>query len=108
VNRFFEHTLAGINVGLGLEHRYENYKIVAGEEASYADYGKVIRVGTDGAGNPILIPNTQGNVQTRFAANGSAYASGAQAFGGFRPDNAINESRSSIAAYGRSEERRVG
>jgi len=100
VNRFFEQTLAGINVAFGLEHRYENYKIVAGEEASYADYGKAIRVGTDGAGNPILIPNFQGNVQTRFAANGSAYASGAQAFGGFRPDNAINESRSSIAAYG--------
>ncbi|WP_149913612.1 TonB-dependent receptor [Sphingobacterium cavernae] len=100
VNRFFEQTLAGINVAFGLEHRYENYKILAGEEASYADYGKAIRVGTDGAGNPILIPNFQGNVQTRFAANGSAYASGAQAFGGFRPDNAINESRSSIAAYG--------
>lgn len=100
VNRFFEQTLAGINVAFGLEHRYENYKILAGEEASYADYGKAIRVGTDGAGNPILIPNFQGNVQTRFAANGSAYASGAQAFGGFRPDNTINESRSSIAAYG--------
>lgn len=100
VNRFFDQTLTGINVAFGLEHRYENYKIVAGEEASYADYGKAIRVGTDGAGNPILIPNFQGNVQTRFAANGSAYASGAQAFGGFRPDNAINESRSSIAAYG--------
>lgn len=100
VNRFFEQTLAGINAAFGLEHRYENYKILAGEEASYADYGKAIRVGTDGAGNPILIPNFQGNVQTRFAANGSAYASGAQAFGGFRPDNTINESRSSIAAYG--------
>lgn len=100
VNRFFEQTLAGINVAFGLEHRYENYKILAGEEASYADYGKAIRVGTDGAANPILIPNFQGNVQTRFAANVSAYASGAQAFGGFRPDNAIKESRSSIAAYG--------
>lgn len=100
VNRFFDETLAGINVAFGLEHRYENYKIVAGEEASYADYGKAIRVGTDGSGNPILIPNLQGNVQTRFAANGSPYASGAQAFGGFRPDNAINETRSSIGAYG--------
>ena len=100
VNRFFENSLAGINIAFGLEHRYENYKIIAGEESSYADYGKALRVGTDANGNPILIPNLQGNVQTRFAANGSAYASGAQAFGGFRPDNAINESRSSIAAYG--------
>ncbi|MBD1428204.1 TonB-dependent receptor [Sphingobacterium litopenaei] len=100
INRFFENSLAGINVAFGLEHRYENYKIVAGEEASYADYGKALRVGTDANGNAILIPNINGNVQTRFAANGSPYASGAQAFGGFRPDNAVNESRSSVAAYG--------
>jgi iron complex outermembrane receptor protein len=100
INRFFENSLAGINVAFGLEHRYENYKIVAGEEASYADYGKALRVGTDANGNAILIPNINGNVQTRFAANGSPYASGAQAFGGFRPDNTVNESRSSVAAYG--------
>ncbi|MBE8713101.1 TonB-dependent receptor [Sphingobacterium hungaricum] len=99
INRFFDQSLAGINVAFGLEHRYENYKIVAGEEASYADYGKAIQVGVDGNGDPILIPNLQGNLQTLFAANGSPYASGAQAFGGFRPDNEVNESRSSVAAY---------
>lgn len=100
INRFFDQTLAGINLAFGLEHRYENYKIIAGEEASYADYGKAVKVGTDATGNPILVPNFQGNIQTRFAQNGRAYVSGAQAFGGFRPDNAINESRTSVGAYG--------
>lgn len=100
VNRFFAESLAGINVAFGLEHRYENYKIVPGEEASYADYGKAIKVGEDGNGKPILIPNIQGNIQTLFAPNGLTYASGAQGFGGIRPDNAVNESRSSVAAYG--------
>ena len=100
INRFFENSLAGINLAFGLEHRYENYKILAGEESSYADFGKAIKVGVDANGNDILIPNINGNIQTRFAQNGAAYASGAQAFGGFRPDNAINESRSSLAAYG--------
>lgn len=97
--KFFEQPLAGINVAFGFEHRYENYQIVAGEESSYADYGKAIKIGTDANGNPILIPNIQGNVQTRFAQNGKPYASGAQAFPGFRPDNEVNETRSSVGAY---------
>jgi iron complex outermembrane receptor protein len=97
-SRYFKNTLKGINVAFGLEHRYENYKIIAGEEASYANYGNAINVGT--TANPILIPNIKGNVSTRFAPNGSAYAAGAQGFGGFSADNATNVGRSSVAAYG--------
>lgn len=97
-SRFFENTLSGINVAFGAEHRYENYKIIAGEEASYANYGNAINVGT--TANPILIPNLKGNISTRFAPNGAAYVGGAQGFGGFSPDNAINVGRSSVAAYG--------
>ena len=97
-SRFFKNTLKGINVAFGAEHRYENYKIIAGEEASYANYGNAINVGT--AANPVLIPNLKGNVSTRFAANGAALTGGAQGFPGFSPDNATNVSRSSVAAYG--------
>ena len=96
--RFFKNTLSGINVAFGAEHRYENYKIIAGEEASYVNYGNAINVGT--TANPILIPDPKGNISTRFAANGAAYAGGAQGFPGFSKDNATNVGRSSVAAYG--------
>lgn len=99
LNRHFNDALAGINVAFGVEHRFENYQIVAGEEASYLDYGKAIQIGVDANNNPITIPSATGNIQTLFAENGSPYASGAQAFGGFRPDNAVNENRSSVGAY---------
>ncbi len=97
-SRFFKNTFNGINVAFGAEHRYENYKIIAGEEASYANYGNAINVGT--TAGPILIPNIKGNISTRFAQNGSAFAGGAQGFGGFSPDNAVNVGRASVSSYG--------
>ncbi|PWS26830.1 TonB-dependent receptor [Pedobacter yonginense] len=96
--RLFKNVFSGLNVAFGAEHRRENYKIIAGEEASYANYGNAINVGT--TASPILIPNLKGNISTRFAANGSAYTGGAQGFPGFSPDNAINVNRSSVALYG--------
>ncbi|MCF0058383.1 TonB-dependent receptor [Dyadobacter sp. CY356] len=99
LNRKFENVLSGLNVAFGGEHRFENYKIVEGEENSYADYGRAIKVGTDGAGKDILIPDITGNLQVRRAQNGSPYGGGAQAFPGFRPENAVNVSRTSVAAY---------
>ncbi len=76
----------GLNVAFGAEHRYENYKISAGEEASYATY------------------DVNGNVWDGTTARptdffGNALAGGSQVFGGFLPDNAINKSRQSVAAY---------
>lgn len=98
-NRRFDDVLYGLNVAFGAEHRFENYKIIEGEENSYADYGRAIKVGTDGAGKDILIPDITGNIQTRKAQNGSPYAGGAQAFPGFRPENAVNATRTAVAAY---------
>ncbi|WP_442590186.1 TonB-dependent receptor [Pedobacter sp. AW31-3R] len=99
-SRFFSDPLKGINVAFGFENRYENYKINPGEEASWRNYGNALRVGTDGTGAPILIPDASGNVSTRFAANGAAYAGGAQGFPGINEANLTNESRNSFAAYG--------
>lgn len=97
--RFFKEPLSGINVAFGFENRYENYKIKPGEEASWRNYGNAIQVGVDGTGKPILVPDASGNVSTRFAPNGVAYAGGAQGFPGISQSNLTNESRNSFAGY---------
>lgn len=99
VNRNFGSVLSGLNVAFGAEHRFENYQIVEGEEKSYADYGRAVKVGVDANGNDILIPSLTGNIFTLKAVNGGNYAGGAQAFPGFRPENAINVSRTSVGLY---------
>lgn len=96
-SRFFETPLKGINVAFGFENRVENYRINPGEEASYVNYGNAINVGT--AANPIYVPSPNGNIPTRFAANGAAYAGGAQGFPGISEANLTNESRNSVAGY---------
>ena len=99
LNRNFADLLNGINVAFGFEHRFENYQIAKGQESSYVDYGKAIKVGVDATGKDIIIPDITGNIQQLRAQNGSPYAGGAQAFPGFRPENAVNATRSAIAAY---------
>ncbi|GAB3250111.1 TonB-dependent receptor [Larkinella harenae] len=98
-NRRFDEALSGINVAFGFEHRYENYQIVKGEENSYRNYGNALQIGVGSDGRPILVPDISGNIATRFAANGAPLAGGAQAFPGFRPENAVDATRTAIAAY---------
>ena len=63
-----------LNVAIGTEIRREHYKITAGEPDSYQSGG---------------VPNRTGGVA----------AIGAQVFPGFRPSNAVDESRTSVAGY---------
>ncbi len=63
-----------LNVAFGAEVRREQYEIVAGEPDSYGNGGS---------------PNIAGGIA----------AIGAQVFPGFRPSNAVNESRQSAAGY---------
>ena len=63
-----------LNLAFGSEYRRENYQIQAGEPDSYGD----------------------GGVANQF---GGRAAIGAQVFPGFRPSNAVEASRRSIAAY---------
>jgi iron complex outermembrane recepter protein len=89
LSRFYDQCLKGFNLAMGAEHRIENYKIFAGEEASYATYGPVV-FSTDS------IFDDQGifiGIDTTFRPGG------AQGFPGFRPENEVNESRTNIAAY---------
>ncbi|MCP1299827.1 TonB-dependent receptor [Chryseobacterium sp. S0630] len=81
--------LKGFNVAFGGEMRFEKYKIENGEEASWALY------------------DINGNIQTPTTAAalkptdffGGTRPGGSQVFPGFRPENALNNGRHSVAAY---------
>jgi iron complex outermembrane recepter protein len=64
-----------LNVAVGVELRFDRYAIGKGQPESYGDF------------NP---PGTPAEL---------VKASGVQVFGGFRPDNAISESRRAAGAY---------
>lgn len=81
--------LSGLNVAFGGEHRYENFKISAGEEASYTAY--------DIFGNPQTATTAANQKPTDFFGN--TLPGGSQVFGGFRPDNAVSKNRQSVAGY---------
>jgi iron complex outermembrane recepter protein len=85
----FEKILQGFNVAWGVEHRFENYKIFAGEEGSWKDYGPVFF-----SRDPLL--DTAGVIvgyDTTYRPGGS------QGFPGFRPSNELNKSRTNIGGY---------
>ena len=76
LDRTFDVGLAGpLNFAAGAVYRIDQYEITAGEENSYID----------------------GPVKTN--QNGGRAAPGAQVFPGFRPSQAVDESRSNIATY---------
>lgn len=77
----------GINVAFGGEHRYENFKINQGEEASYQTYDQF---GNIWNGDPS---------QRATDFFGQPLPGGSQVFNGFRPENAVNKNRQALAAY---------
>lgn len=81
--------LEGFNAAFGAEHRFENFLITAGEEASYTAY--------DIYGNP-QTASTPNNIKpTDFFGN--LLPGNSQVFGGFRPANAVDKNRQSVAGY---------
>ena len=95
--------LSGTNLAFGGEFRYENYQLRAGDQNSYANYGLARQVGVDGSGNPILVPDFSGTVNTLFGPDGSPRPGGAQVFPGFRPENAVNANRTAASIYADGE-----
>lgn len=80
------------NIALGSEFRFENYQQKQGEEASWANYMR--RTG----GQVDIISGTPTSV--RLADNTTGIpAGGSQVFPGFRPDNSMDENRTSGAIY---------
>lgn len=67
-----------LSFGAGAEYRYEQYKIFAGEEASYADGGIDILDGPNAGNQPTI---------------------GSQVFPGFSTSDATNKSRDSFAIF---------
>jgi iron complex outermembrane receptor protein len=79
-----------LNVAFGSEYRHENYKINAGVPDSYNQY--------DINGNVASgIPSESNLLPTDFY--GATRPGGAQVFPGFRPANAIDNGRNSVALY---------
>lgn len=81
--------LQGLNVAFGAEHRYENFQITAGEEASYTAY--------DVFGNPQT--ESTPNILKPTDFFGNLLPGGSQVFGGFRPANSVDKNRQSVAGY---------
>lgn len=80
--------LKGFNIAFGGEARFENFKITNGEESSWALYD--INGNIQTSVDPLLTP-------TDFFGN--IRPAGSQVFPGFRPRNAINKGRNSMALY---------
>ncbi|WP_036386108.1 TonB-dependent receptor domain-containing protein [Muricauda sp. MAR_2010_75] len=89
MNRFFEDTMAGLNIAFGAEYRVENYAIVAGEEVSYTQYNTL--------GNPHDPTDVSSIVPTDYYGN--SRPGGIQVFPGFKPDNEVDAFRNTIAGY---------
>lgn len=98
IRRYFGDIFSGLNVAFGAEYRLENYRITAGEEASYTNYGLATQYVTTG-GDTILIQDGVGPVNTVFDPLNRARPGGAQVFPGFSPANEVNAFRNSVGFY---------
>ena len=87
LNNFYDDIMSGLNIAFGAEYRLENYQIVSGEEASYAQYT---------ASGQVITLATQDPARDFF---GAARPGGSQVFPGFSPNNELSRGRSSIAGY---------
>ncbi len=91
VTRNWSDIFAGLNVAFGAEYRIENYRILEGEEASWATY--------DVNGNVVTDFNQLADSLKVVDFFGRPRVGGAQAFPGFSPLNAVDDYRQSFAGY---------
>jgi iron complex outermembrane receptor protein len=107
MNRKFD-VLEGLNVAFGAEYRHENFSINAGQPESYNLYD--INGGVVTATTPANIKVTDfyngvfgGYTGAIYGTENTAYngsrPNGSQVFPGFRPANAIDKDRNSVAIY---------
>lgn len=91
-SRYFDNTLAGVNIAFGAMYRIETYQIFAGEEGSYRNYGNVNVIDTLGNGTQISNEFNQTNIF--YGRPG-----GSQVFPGFQPVNELKQSRGNLGLY---------
>jgi len=89
MSRFYQDIMSGFNFAFGAEFRVEKYEIFAGEEASYSKYDTFGNVWDINDPNSIEVKDFFGNTRP----------GGSQVFPGYSPDNAVNKTRNSVAAY---------
>ncbi|MDH5380265.1 MAG: TonB-dependent receptor [Cyclobacteriaceae bacterium] len=89
ISRYYDGVLNGLNLAFGSEFRLENYKLFAGEEASWATY--------DINGNPIN--SVTDPADKVYSFYGNAIPGGSQVFPGYRPSNEVDKFRTSYAMY---------
>ena len=89
LSRYFEGIANGLNFAMGAEFRLENYRLHAGEEASWASYDKNGQVVTSVTPDSLKVKSFFGKV----------IPGGSQVFPGFRPSNEVNAFRNSYATY---------
>lgn len=80
--------LEGLNIALGAEFRYEEFKIIKGEEQSYSAY--------DINGN-IVTASTPQNLLVINPLSGNVRPAGSQGFPGY--SSAVDQGRNNFAAY---------
>lgn len=113
-SRYFKDVMSGLNVAFGAEMRVENYKIVRGQEESYA-YGDAGILTATAAGlliGPDGKPLQDNSAQPIVGANGQPlsvypgqqitvknFAANCQCFSGFGPKDERNAFRTTMAAY---------
>lgn len=91
--------LSEVGIAWGGEYRYERYQIIAGEEASYANYAMGREIANPD-GSISLVPDINGTIPMKFGPDGKTpIPGGAQGNAGFSPQNATDSQRNSLAAY---------
>ena len=90
--KYYDKIASGLNLAFGTEYRSENFKIFAGQEASYATY--------DTNGIAITNPAVQSPYVNEF---GQQPGGGSQGFPGYSPANEVDRGRSNIGFYGDAE-----
>lgn len=91
LSKFYEDIMEGFNVAVGVENRTENFKIFAGEVASYATY--------DENGLPITNPAIQNPATTIIDGEVKSLPGGSQGFPGYSPANSVDAFRSNFGAF---------
>jgi iron complex outermembrane receptor protein len=86
-----------LNVAFGAEYRNENYSIGAGQPESYNLYDINGNVALPGSPANLVPTDFFGAV---FAGVSGIRPNGSQVFPGFRPANAVDKGRNSVAIYG--------
>lgn len=92
VTRNFETVLEGLNVAFGGDFRYERFKLIPGEEASYATYDRNGNVADSNTPEELLVKNP---------LTGNIRPGGSQGFPGYSVD--AKENRDNLSFYGDTE-----